>query len=244
MRTLALVGWLMIPVLAGAYHYGPGQDRLALDDTARQLDAADQLAFCGRSAEAAECFTEALNLLPEGRDREADRIRLERAKALLASDPSQLPDAHLDLEALIGELEGDEQADPALMAEAHEALANTQYYLTWLMRLEGLGRAEWEPEIEAARQSYTLLAEEAEEVGDLDAAQRHREDLESAVRLARMDLGELEGLPIPGQCQGCKSGKCRGNGKNKGQGKKKGQKKGPEDARGASSGPPPDGIGS
>ena len=242
MRTLALVGWLMIPVLAGAYHYGPGQARLALDDTARQLDAADRLAACGRSDEAAECYAEALNLLPEGRDQEADRIRLERAKALLASNPSQLPDAHLDLEALIGELEGDDSADPALRAEAQEALANTQYYLTWLMRLEGLGRAEWEPEIEAARQSYTLLAERADEAGDVDAARRHREDLESAIRLARMDLGELEGLPIPSQCQGCKSGKCRGKGKGKKEGK--GQKKGPEDARGASSGPPPDGIGS
>ncbi len=44
MRTLFLLGWLMVPVVFGAYHYGPGQDRLRLDDAARTLSEADQLA--------------------------------------------------------------------------------------------------------------------------------------------------------------------------------------------------------
>lgn len=241
MRNLMLVGWLMLPVLAGAYHYGPGQDDLALDDTARTLAASDRLAAEGRAAEAADGYAEALGQLPEGRADDAFRIRLERAKALLTATPAQLPEAHLDLEALIEALEADESADPGLIDEAREALANTQYYLTWLMRLEGLGREEWEPEIEAARQAYTLLATQAETQGDAKAAARHREDVEAAIRLARMDLGELEGLPIPGQCKNCNSGQCRNPSKKPG--KKPGNKK-TEDARGASSGPPPDGRGS
>ena len=71
--------------------------------------------------------------------------------------------------------------------------------LTWLMRLEGLGREAWEPEIEAARQNFKLLAEQAEKSGDRVAAQMRKEDLESAIRLARMDLSELQGLPLPSQ---------------------------------------------
>ncbi|QDV37511.1 hypothetical protein [Tautonia plasticadhaerens] len=241
MRNLMLVCWLMLPVLAGAYHYGPGQDKLALDDAARTLAAADRLAADGRAAEAADGYAEALSQLPDGREAEAHRVRLERAKALLAATPSQLPEAHLDLEALLEDLDADESADPELVDEARGALANTQYYLTWLMRLEGLGREEWEPEIEAARQSYTLLAERADDAGDDEAASKHREDVEAAIRLARMDLGELEGLPIPGQCKNCKSGQCRSKGNKPG--KKPGKAKA-EDARGASSGPPPDGRGS
>ena len=67
------------------------------------------------------------------------------------------------------------------------------------MRLEGLTKEAWEPEIEAARQTYRLLAEQSESAGDTNAAKKNREDLESAVRLARMDLTELQGLPLPSQ---------------------------------------------
>jgi hypothetical protein len=67
------------------------------------------------------------------------------------------------------------------------------------MRLEGYQREDWEPEIEAARQNFSLLAEQAEAGGDAAGARRHEEDLESAVRLARMDLAELQGLPLPSQ---------------------------------------------
>ena len=83
-----------------------------------------------------------------------------------------------------------------LLTEARSTLANSQYYMTWLMRLEGYGQEVWEPEIEAARQTYKLLAEQA---ADPKERQRHQEDLEAAVRLARMDLGELQGLPLPSQ---------------------------------------------
>ena len=46
------------------------------------------------------------------------------------------------------------------------ALASAKYYLTWLMRLEGKTRAEWEPEIDGSRQLYRLLAEKARDVSD------------------------------------------------------------------------------
>jgi hypothetical protein len=59
------------------------------------------------------------------------------------------------------------------------------------MRLVGLSADEWEPEIERARQTYRLLTEQAESAGNQIAVKRYREDLESAIRLARLDVGEL-----------------------------------------------------
>ena len=71
--------------------------------------------------------------------------------------------------------------------------------MTWLMRLEGMPEEEWMPEIEAARQHYTQLTLDAEKIGDTELAVRSAEDLESTIRLARMDLGELQALPLPSQ---------------------------------------------
>jgi tetratricopeptide (TPR) repeat protein len=235
MRKLALLGWLVLPVMGGAYHYGPGQDRLKLDDAATQIAAAEQFSEAGEPEQAVAAYDRALALLPADRQAEANRLRLERSKQQMVA--RLLPEAAADLKVLVDELEADKSSDRALLADARESLANAQYYLTWLMRLEGLGREEWEPEIEGARQQYRLLAEEA---GQQEETLAQQANLESAIRLARMEPGELQGLPIPKQCQGCKSGQCKSPGKKPG--KKSGNKA--KDARGASAGPPPDGAGS
>ena len=211
MRKLYVFAWLLLPVAAGAYHYGPGQERVAAD---RAAEAAERGAELAREAaaiqardgdlpakgtwfEAEAAFAEALDLLPAGRLAEARALRLERAKAQMMI--SKLPDARRDLAALVEELLEDPAADPELVADARGSLASAQYYTTWLMRLEGLPREEWEPEIEASRQNYKLLAERAGQAGDEAAAAQAREDLESSIRLARMDLDELQGLPLPSQ---------------------------------------------
>ena len=111
----------------------------------------------------------------------------------------QLPKARAALTKLVNEMVADADADQSLLDEVRKAQASSQYYMTWLMRLEGYPREEWEPEIEAARQNYRLLAERAGRGGQTAVAQQCREDLESAVKLARMDLEELQGLPLPSQ---------------------------------------------
>ena len=197
MRAVILVVWLMIPVLLGAYHYGPGQERLRLDDAAGFVAQAERHAAAQEWAEAEAAYEEALKLLPAERSAESRRLRLERAKAQMLA--KKLPVANQELENLVAELRDDPVADATVLAEARSALASSQYYLTWLMRLEGLAKEVWEPEIEAARQTYRLLAEQSAAAGKADAAKKHREDLESAVRLARLDLSELQGLPLPSQ---------------------------------------------
>jgi len=197
MRKLALLTWLLLPILAGAYHYGPGQERLKLDDAATALKLADQAVARGDHESALLHYDDALGFLPKEKIDEARRIRLEKNKAQM--EAKQLPAAHAELKSLVDELVADGKGDSKIAKEARAALANSQYYMTWLMRLEGVAREQWEPEIEAARQSLKLLADTAEESGDAKAAKTHTEDLESVIRLARMDLGELQGLPLPSQ---------------------------------------------
>lgn len=197
MRALILVVWLVIPVVAWAYHRGPGQERLVLDDAARLLESAEQYAATERWAEADAKYEAALALLPADRLEEARRVKLARAQAQI--EGGQLPQAHQDLKTLVADLQGDAAVDRPLLADAQRTLANAQYYMTWLLRLEGEPETRWGPEIDAARQTLRRLAEQSESQGDRQATERDGEDLESAIRLARMDLHELQGLPLPSQ---------------------------------------------
>jgi hypothetical protein len=198
MRILLLTGWMLLGVAAAVAHYfGPGVDRVKLDAVAKHIRAAEEYAAAGDYALAVDKYNDALKGLPEGRATETRQIRLERAKAQMLA--KQLPEAHNDLTQLVDELAADPNADAKLLADARSTLANSQYYMTWLMRLEGLGRDAWEPEVESARQTYKLLAEQAEQRGDTTTARKYREDLEASVRLARMELAELQGLPLPSQ---------------------------------------------
>ena len=181
MRTLVLLGWLMVPVVAGAYHYGPGQEKLRLDDVSRVLADADRLAAAAGLASRLVQVRAGPDDVAGGPGCDARRIRLQRAKVQMFGH--QLPEANAALRELVDQIEDDKSADPKVRDEARETLANAQYYMTWLMRLEGLGAQEWEPEIESARQTYRLLAEQAEAAGDPESARKHREDLESAIRL-------------------------------------------------------------
>jgi len=214
LRILVLTVWLLLPIGAYAWHMGPGQDQTKLDEVATQVKAAEAAAAEEEYATAVERYNDALKALPAGRTAEARKLRLEKAKAQMLAE--QLPEANADLKALVDELAADPSADAKLAADARSALASSQYYMTWLMRLEGESQDVWEPEIEVARQQYKLLAEQAESRGDTAAAAKHREDLESAVRLARMDISELQGIALPSQCKGCKSCKSRKNGKKPG----------------------------
>jgi hypothetical protein len=211
MRKLFLFAWLLLPVGAAAYHFGPGQDALRADRAADAASRARALVEQARAvaakdgdeaaralwADAEQAFGEALESLPPGRTAETRALLLERAKAQMLV--SQLPEARRALEGLVEDLAGDPTADPKQLADARSALANAQYYTTWLLRLEGAAREEWEPEIEASRQNYKLVAEGAERSGDTQLAALSRENLESSIRLARMELKDLQGLPLPSQ---------------------------------------------
>jgi len=212
MKRLLIATWLALPVAAYAYHMGPGQDHLRLDEAATLIASADahaaeavrltaaegEIAARGEWFDAEAEYAEALALLPGERVEDVRRIKLERAKAQM--NISKLPDANASLAGLVTELLEDPSADPALLADAQRTFATSQYYMTWLLRLEGAAREDWEPHIDSARQTFKLLASQAEAVeAEGSETLKAREDLESAIRLARMDLSELQGLPLPSQ---------------------------------------------
>lgn len=197
MRILFLVAWLLLPLPVVAYHLGPGQKQMTMDRVGQTLLDAESAVEQEDWLTAVTLYDEALEELPTELVAESRRIRVERAKAQLYV--SQLPAAHSDLKSLVDEMREDDNRDEAVFREARAGLANTQYYMTWLMRLEGQPRDRWEPEIELARQILATLAEEAESQGDSEESQRNKEDLEASIKLARMSLADLQGLPLPSQ---------------------------------------------
>jgi len=238
MRVFLISAWLFVGLAGLIFHLGPG----------RELEKQDQVNYALKQAKldvsqqqwtaAIDQFNLALDVLPSHQTATAYRLKLEKAKAQMMA--TQLPEARLALESLLAEIENDSELTPAeqslLTQDTRQSLASSQYYVTWLMRLEGLGREEWEPEIEASRQHYRLLVEQAEQDGNEQQLQQRKEDLEASIRLARMDLSELQALPLPSQCCDCQSGKCRKKGK------RPSQKKEPNN--GASFSNPGDGDGS
>ncbi len=197
MRKPILVIWLILPLAAWTYHEGPGQELQRLDEVDAQLQRAE-LAVGDEDWQAAiENYEAALKSLPMEKVTAGRRIRLALNQSRMMH--KQLPKARTALSKLVDEMVADAAADQVLLDDVRKAHASSQYYMTWLMRLEGYAREEWEPEIEAARQNYRLLAERAKLRGDAKLAKQCCEDLESAVKLARMDLQELQGIPLPNQ---------------------------------------------
>lgn len=235
MRVFLILVWLTVPVLAWAYHLGPGQEQLRLERTQALLQGAQSAAERQSFEAARNLYAKALSELPVERQSESYPIRLELAKAQMSS--SQLPEARVALEQLLTDIEQAPEVDAQLEREVRAALANAQYHMTWLMRLEGLAPAEWEPEIDASRQNYRLLAESAESEQDETELETQRQNLESAIWLARLDLPELQGLKIPKPCSGCCSNQCKKPGQKR-------KKKSNQPSAGASLGQLPDGSGS
>ena len=198
MRNILLVGWLLLPIGAWAYHEGPGQDRVALEQTDGVLVTAQAAAEAGDWAKAVTEYEVALGKLPKNPDaidvKVTQRMQIELNKARMQA--AGLPTARAELDSLVEQMQADPKTDPVLLRDARQALARAQFYTTWLMRLEGLDREAWEPEIEAARQNWRLLAETS---ADGKEAEVHKGDLEAAVRLARLEIEDLQGLPLPGE---------------------------------------------
>ncbi len=197
MRSLLIVAWLFLGLGLAIFHFGPGQHQVEIDRVAAVLNKARSNVDAGQYASAVNGFDEVLTSMPPEKVTESRAINLEKAKAQMMA--AQLPESRQLLEELLAEVTADETVDVRFESEVRAALASSQYYMTWLMRLEGLPEEQWKPEIEAARQHYTQLTKIADQVNDADLETRSHEDLESAIRLARMDISELQGLPLPNQ---------------------------------------------
>ena len=238
MKRILLIACVVLPVVLLAYHYGPGQSAKARDRVAAKLAEAQKAEADERWNAAVETYQEALNALPKTDTAAQWKIRLAKANARVFT--GQLPEAMRDMEVLLGDVQKG-SGEKALQADVRQSLATAQYYAGWLMRLEGATREEWTVEVDQARQNFRLLAEEARTAGS-PRVEEHEKNLESVIRLARMDLAELQGLPLPKQCQGCKN--CSQTCRSQRESKNKQPSEQPKDARNAGGGKRPDGSGS
>jgi hypothetical protein len=229
-KKLFLYCWLVAPVALLAFHYGPGQAGLARDDAARQVALAQRLEADEDWRGAMAAYADAVAKLPAADRTERWQLRLAQSKARMHS--GELPEAIADQQGLLAEMESG-GAPSGQIDDVRASLGTAEYYAGWLMRLEGATTEEWTVEVENARQHFRLLAETNLAKGS-PAAKGYQEDLEATIRLARMDLSELESMPLPKFCQGCKNvgQKCRSQCQSKA--KKPAEK--PNDARGAGTG--------
>jgi len=227
-KTILVAVWLLVPVLLLAYHYGPGQTRLSRDDAAQNIADARQLETSGDWLGAYEAWTEALAALPETDIKSRTHVQLAKARARMYI--GELPEAIEDLEQLLDSAQG--ILPEANTDEIRATLATAQYYAGWLMRLEGAPSEEWMLPVESSRMNFRMLAEGA---ANAKLKSDYKKNLEASIRLAQMDLSELEGLPLPKFCQGCKnvSQKCRSQRQAKSEKQGEGEKKEEKDARGA-----------
>ena len=149
--------------------------------------------------QAIDAYNEALAALPE--EETAKRMQLQLARANARIYVGELPEAMFAMEHLLDEAA---KGDDKKLENKVRALASAQYYTGWLMRLELAEKEEWMEPVEKARQNFRLLAEQSAKT-DAKASEEHQKNLEAVVRLARMDLSELQALPLPKKCQGCKT---------------------------------------
>ena len=236
-KNLFILLWALAPVALLAYHYGPGQTGLAREDAKASIQAALDFEAGQQWQQAIDAYNEALTTLPDTEPAKRQQLQLARANARIYI--GELPEAMLAMEHLLNETAKGSNSN--LESKVRSSLASAQYYTGWLMRLELAEKKEWKEPLEKARQNFRLLAEQTAKT-DAKASGDHQKKLEAVVRLARMDLSEVQALPLPKKCEGNKNvcSKCRGQKKSN---KPKDMKK-KEDARGASVGKRPEGTGS
>lgn len=192
--------WLLALVPLLGLHFGLGQTAQASDRVATHISAAHDAQGDGQWADAVKHWRDA-QLDSNGDADETLRLALSAEMARVRS--GELPEATEATAALLDEAV-EKGASDETQRDIRAKLGAMHYWMAWLMRLEGASAEEWEPVSEQARQHFRILAE-------TDDADTHAKNLESVIRLQRMDLSELQGLPIPKECRGNKncSSRCK-----------------------------------
>ena len=99
MRIILVTLWLLIPLGFAAFHFGPGQDHVKLDDTESLLSEARTAVADENWSNVIESYQQALSKLPKEEKETSIRIQLEIAKAKMQN--SRLPEAREDLAELV-----------------------------------------------------------------------------------------------------------------------------------------------
>jgi len=186
--------WAMIPVVLAIWWFGPGQELQARSRVASTVELAMAAAEQENWQEAAELFGQAIGEAPTDSPESNRWLRLHASHAEFMSGNTW--NGIAGMEEVLDEIK---DVDPDLARDARARIASAQYFATWKLRLEGAEAAVWKPEAEKARQHFRLLAEDAE-ARSAPESEDLKKNVESVIWLERMDLAELQALPLPGGC--------------------------------------------
>jgi hypothetical protein len=205
---LTFYSWLLAPVALLAYHFGPGQTNLQRDEASAQIALAEKAESQDNWAAATQAYALALVKIPPSEVKLRSQVKLAHAKARMYS--GEIIEAIAEMRGMLAE-NAPEGGDARISEEVRATLGAAEYYAAWLMRLEGAPADDWSVVADSARQNFRLLSENQADPAGGESIE-YQENLEATIRLARMDLSELRGLPLPKFCAGCKnvSQKCRG----------------------------------
>ncbi len=193
-KKLLWTVWAVVPVLLAIWWFGPGQDLQARTRVASTVEQAIAAAEGKDWKLAAELFGQAIGEAPSDSPESNRWLRLRASHAEFMSGNTW--NGISGMEEVLAEAK---EADPALARDARARIATAQYFATWKLRLEGAKPEVWKPEAEKARQHFRLLAEDAEARGAAETEDL-KKNVESVIWLERMDLAELQSLPLPGAC--------------------------------------------
>jgi hypothetical protein len=194
MKRWLLLLWLLAPLPAVVWHFGPGQKWLAHDHAHALIRQAQQAELQKNWTQAESLFRAAAGRV--GNTDPTVRMQLEVALVRARYQQGAAVDAIDGADRILSDARFATLPDP-LQREARELAGRIHYYAAWVMRLEGARRELWGEEAELARQNYRLLTESSFDAGKMGYGQTQQTNLESAVRLQRMSLTELMGRPLP-----------------------------------------------
>jgi hypothetical protein len=219
-RNLCILAWLLPVAGIGYYQFSMGEAGVLMEraDQLQQQAAAKEKA--GAWGDAARLYGEAAVCLSADKHKLA-RAGLDGRAARAKMRDGELEQARLGLKGALALLpDGPKSAE--IERDLRYALAETEYYSAWVLRLENQPRTKWFPHAENARQNLRCLAEDTV----LSEADRksHAKDMEAVIRFTRLDIEELKRLPLPEQAQpGAKKGMSKGKKKGEGEGEEEGE---------------------
>ena len=196
LRKIAMLAWFAAPLLVISWHYGPGQSALARNLAASHVSVARTAAAQADYAAASDAFTAALAGLPPD---DPARLPIELEQAMASAASGELLQGMDQMSDVIKRLNERGEGNGELARATRSELGEAHYHAAWLMRLEGASTDEWTAEVDEARQHFRLLAETTSDPVEVEISSKN---LESAVRLQRLDLTELKGMALPKKCSG------------------------------------------
>ncbi|MAW76783.1 MAG: hypothetical protein CMJ95_05245 [Planctomycetes bacterium] len=193
-KKLLWTVWAVVPALLAIWWFGPGQDLQARTRVASTVEQAMTAADGEDWKLAAELFGQAIGEAPANSPESNRWLRLRASHSEFMSGNTW--NGISGMEEVLSEIK---DTDPELARDARARIAAAQYFATWKLRLEGAKPEVWKPEAEKARQHFRLLAEDAEARGAKETEDL-KKNVESVIWLERLDLAELQSLPLPGGC--------------------------------------------